>query len=264
MKGYTKLHGKIVHSSIWREPNHVRILWVTMLAMADQDGVVESSVGGLADVARLSVEECKEALSVLLSPDPDSSDGTTGERIMRIPLGWLVLNHSMYRDRQTRQQAQTAERVRRHRERKRQGVTLDEVTSGSAPKRAPASASASVSASPRKSKRVTIDRPDDVAEQLWTDWVNHRRVKSAVVSRTVIDTLRREAGKAKLNLSQVMTLQVANGWQGFRAEWMAGAKGRDAIGQATAYHQKFSGQTFDEDAGRAKLNADGSVDMGSV
>jgi len=150
VKGYTKLHAKIVVSSIWEEPMHVRIVWITMLAMADQDGIVEGAVNGLARLARVTSEQCEEALTVLKGPDPYSSDGTTGERIEDVPGGWLVLNHANYRDKQTREQALTAERVRRYRERKKKDITLPSVTPvtanvGNAPKRASASASASAS-----------------------------------------------------------------------------------------------------------------------
>ena len=91
MRGYTKLHAKIVHSSIWREADHVRLLFVTMLAMADADGIVEASIGGLADIARLERDKCIDGLERLLGPDPDSSDGTTGERIQEVPGGWFVI-----------------------------------------------------------------------------------------------------------------------------------------------------------------------------
>jgi len=36
----------------------------------------------------------------------------------------------------------------------------------------------------------------------------------------VLEGLRREAKTARLSLQQAMELQVANGWQGFRAEWV--------------------------------------------
>ena len=31
---FVKLYGSIIHSSIWSEPDHVRIVWLTMLAMS--------------------------------------------------------------------------------------------------------------------------------------------------------------------------------------------------------------------------------------
>jgi hypothetical protein len=137
--GWTKLHSTILDSSVWQEPAHVRLVWITMLAMADADGVIEASIGGLAHRARVTREECVEALQRFLGPDPDSRDGTTGERIEALTGGWLVLNHASYRDKQTHQQAATAERVRRHRQRLRgealPTVTERYVTPGNAPLR---------------------------------------------------------------------------------------------------------------------------------
>jgi len=112
---FTKLHGTILDSSVWSESAPTRIVWITLLAMADENGVVEASIGGLAHRARVARGECLEALHVFLSPDGDSRDGTSGERVEAVPGGWLLLNHANYRDRQTRQQAQTAARVRKWR-----------------------------------------------------------------------------------------------------------------------------------------------------
>lgn len=144
MVGFTKLHSTIIHSSIWQECAETCKVWVTMLAMADKDGIVEASISGLARASNLNVEAVEVALECFLGPDPDSRDGTTGERIEKVPGGWLLLNHANYRELRTREQEATAERVRRHRE--RQGVTSIEVTGCNGLKRLPASASASDSA----------------------------------------------------------------------------------------------------------------------
>jgi hypothetical protein len=99
-EGYTKLFSSIVASTIWREPNHVRILWVTMLAMSDRDGVVSASIPGLADLARITVSECEAALATLQEPDPYSrTKDHDGRRIAEIDGGWLILNRAKYRER---------------------------------------------------------------------------------------------------------------------------------------------------------------------
>lgn len=116
---FVKLHGTILDSSIWSEPSDTRIVWITMLAMANQHGIVEASVSGVARRAAVSVEATKEAIGRFLGPDPDSRDGTTGERIEIVPGGWLILNHANYRERQTDAQVAAAERSKRHRERRR-------------------------------------------------------------------------------------------------------------------------------------------------
>lgn len=115
---FVKLYGTILDSSIWGEPHATVRLWITMLAMADQNGAVNASVGGLARRANLTREECDAALTTLLSPDPDSkSPEHEGRRIEAIEGGWLVLNHRAYRDLRTDKQIEVAERQRRFRER---------------------------------------------------------------------------------------------------------------------------------------------------
>lgn len=98
MTGYTKLFGTIVASTIWREKNETRIVWITMLAMANKSGIVEASVPGLADMARVSLADCQEALKALSSPDEFSrTKDYDGRRIEEVDGGWAVLNHAKYR-----------------------------------------------------------------------------------------------------------------------------------------------------------------------
>lgn len=127
---FVKLHGSILDSSVWGLSHPTRIVWLTMLAMADEHGVVSASVDGLARRAVVTIEECQHALASFLGPDPMSRDGGTGERIEKVPGGWLVLNHANYRDRQTRQQILTAARVAKHRKKAARdcGVTGNDVT----------------------------------------------------------------------------------------------------------------------------------------
>jgi hypothetical protein len=97
--GYTKLFSSLIHSTIWREDDKTRILWVTMLAISDFDGRVEASIPGLADAARMEITECEAGLKVLMSPDPYSrSQEYEGRRISEVDGGWIILNHAKYRD----------------------------------------------------------------------------------------------------------------------------------------------------------------------
>ena len=164
MDGYCKLHAKIITSSIWNAPDHVRLLWITMLATADAGGHVEGSVGGLAHMARISVAQAKDALEALAGPDPDSGDETSGERIRKVAPGvWHILNHSHYRERQTRRQALQASASKRYRENK-QGDD-DESSSSSSPVYVSESPSESPSVpSEKKAPKVT---PDDGFDGFW-------------------------------------------------------------------------------------------------
>ena len=95
---FTKLFHSILASSIWRADMPTRIVWITMLAMADQDGHVWSSIGGLAHLAGVSRDECKAALDVLMSEDEDSrSSEYGGRRIVPVEGGWYLINYLKYR-----------------------------------------------------------------------------------------------------------------------------------------------------------------------
>ena len=82
---YTKLFSSIVTSTIWREPSATRIVWVTLLALADKNGEVQGSIPGLAHLSGVSVDECEKAIEKLMSPDTYSltqvADGRRLEKI---------------------------------------------------------------------------------------------------------------------------------------------------------------------------------------
>ena len=81
-----------------------------------------AALGNVANRARVTLDEARNAIEILEGPDPESSDPENeGRRLERVPGGWIVLNAEKHRDLVTRavKQAQTAERVRRFRDRKR-------------------------------------------------------------------------------------------------------------------------------------------------
>lgn len=95
---FTKLFSSITESTIWAEPDHVRIAWITMMAMADMKGRVYATIPGLAGRARVSVAQCEEALEKFKAPDRYSrSREHEGRRIEDIDGGWVLLNHEKYR-----------------------------------------------------------------------------------------------------------------------------------------------------------------------
>ena len=130
MAGYTKLFGSILDSSVWREPPLTRLVWLTLLAMADRDGIVEASVVGIADRARVSEEATQEALACFLDVDPRSKNpANDGRRIERVPEGYRLLNYEFYRAKMSAEEmrAKNADRQRRYRE--RQASVTGDVTS---------------------------------------------------------------------------------------------------------------------------------------
>jgi hypothetical protein len=138
VKGFAKIYSTILDSSVWGESKDVKLLWITMLAMGGEHGLVEASLGGLARRAGLTREECEVALAVLSAPDPDDSSGVDeGRRISKTERGWRITNHRYYRDFRTEKQIEGAERVKKFRakERNATSVTGNDVTPGNATSR---------------------------------------------------------------------------------------------------------------------------------
>lgn len=96
--GYTKLFSSIIASTIWREDDKTRLVWITMLAMKNERHVVEASIPGLADIARVSLGECEAALKKLEASDTYSRNKEfEGRRIAPCDGGWVILNGEKYR-----------------------------------------------------------------------------------------------------------------------------------------------------------------------
>ena len=96
--GYTKLFSEIIGSTVWRQPEHIRLVWVTMLALKDERHQVRCSIPGLADFARVPIDKCQDALKVLSSPDHYSrTKDHEGRRIEECDGGWFILNGEKFR-----------------------------------------------------------------------------------------------------------------------------------------------------------------------
>lgn len=116
---YTKLFSSIVTSTIWTEDDKTRIVWITMLALADKNGEVQASIPGLARIAGVSVSDCETAIGKFLAPDRYSRTmDDEGRRIEPIEGGWVLINHAKYREMASRDEAREADtkRKRRYRE----------------------------------------------------------------------------------------------------------------------------------------------------
>lgn len=130
MAGYAKLFSRILDSTIWREDDPTRILWITMLAMADGGGVVECTIPGLADRAKITIPQCEAALYKFQEPDKYSwSQEYEGRRLIRVDEGWFLVNHAKYRSMLSEEDRKEKNRVRVERFRQRQALhSITDVT----------------------------------------------------------------------------------------------------------------------------------------
>jgi hypothetical protein len=95
---YTPLFSKLIDSSLWDEPDHVRIVFITLLAKKDADMIVRGTAYNISRWARKTEQETLEALKILSSPDVRRIEPQPfeGRRIERKDDGWLILNGNYY------------------------------------------------------------------------------------------------------------------------------------------------------------------------
>ncbi len=150
---YVKLFGSILDSSIWSADPTTRIVWITMLAMADEFGIVYASIDGLARRAQVATQQCRKALKVLEAPDENDRSGVAqGCRIRALQGAWEVINYKKYRELRTQKQVANAARQARYRE--LHGVTerdnpVTSVTVGDVTTEAEAEAEAEANTKPK-------------------------------------------------------------------------------------------------------------------
>lgn len=128
MDTYCKVFATILGSTVWNEPHETVRLWITLLVLKDQNGLVEASIPGLASYARISIPECEEALARFMGPDKYSRTKLhEGRRLEEVDGGWRVLNHEKYRQKMSieHRKEQTREASRRYRAKKRKKDPVD-------------------------------------------------------------------------------------------------------------------------------------------
>jgi hypothetical protein len=129
MAGYTKLFNSILASTIWREDNETRIVWITLLAMANKNGVAETSIPSLADIARVSFKKCVAALEILKSPDKYSrTKEHEGRRIAECDGGFVLLNHAKYRAKMSLDERKEYNRVKQAERRQKIALGVNSVS----------------------------------------------------------------------------------------------------------------------------------------
>lgn len=66
-----------------------------------------------------------------------------------------------------------------------------------------------------KKPNTLAEKPDDVDEQVWNDFLTVRKAKRAPVTPTAVEGIQREAQKAGISLNEAIKVIVTRGWHGF-------------------------------------------------
>jgi len=75
------------------------------------------------------------------------------------------------------------------------------------------------------SKTSSLITPDDVSQDVWVEWVAHRKRKRGAVTPRVIADFRREASKLGMTLEGAIVYSMEKDWRGFEAEWVKVSQG---------------------------------------
>lgn len=127
---FTKLFQSILSSTIWAEESDIRVVWITMLAMADQDGYVGASIPGLAKQAGVTLAKAEEALTKFMSPDPYSrTKKLDGRRIVEADRGWILVNYPDFRRKRDEELRREANRLYKQASRERSKMSAPDADS---------------------------------------------------------------------------------------------------------------------------------------
>lgn len=66
-------------------------------------------------------------------------------------------------------------------------------------------------------RKVKVEKPDEVTQQHWDDWLAIRKKKP---TQTAMDALYREAALAGISIGEAVKIAAERSWQGFKAEWL--------------------------------------------
>lgn len=98
---FAKIFKQIFDSSIAENYRH-RHVFMDLLVLADAEGVLDMTVEAIARRTNVPLEQVREAISALSSPDPQSRTGTDdGRRLLALDpgraWGWRIVNYQEYR-----------------------------------------------------------------------------------------------------------------------------------------------------------------------
>jgi len=96
---FVKLFADLMDSSLWSESSDTRIVWITLLMMADETGLVRSTAPGITKRAGVNLAHTRAALEKFEAPDPESRTLVLeGRRIERVDGGYQIVNYLAYRN----------------------------------------------------------------------------------------------------------------------------------------------------------------------
>jgi uncharacterized protein YdaU (DUF1376 family) len=75
--------------------------------------------------------------------------------------------------------------------------------------------------------KTSLQKPSDVSDEVWTDFLTTRKALKAAVTQTAINAIKREADKAGWTLESALSQICSRGWKGFKADWVTKDEKKD-------------------------------------
>lgn len=89
-----------------------------------------------------------------------------------------------------------------------------------------------------RKRAAAPEKPPDVAQQVWDDWLALRARKRAPVTQTVLDGARSEAQKAGMPLADFLAVWCMRGSQGLQADWLQADERRPVAGGGETFRER--------------------------
>lgn len=197
-----------------------------MLAMADRNGRVWASIPGLANRARVTLEECESALEKFLSPDKYSRTSEfEGRRIEQIDGGWRLLNHEKYRS--IRDHESVKESKRRYINKRRADEKSNHVENVEHGRH---NAEADTEAE-------ELQNPKGLDLAAWETFIKYRREIRKPYKKASITSAKRKLAGFGNDQMAVVEQTIANGWTGLFE--LRGSNGKDTRSRAKRFSDKL-------------------------
>ena len=193
------------------EANQRRL--IMLLCMKCSNGDVTLQDEEVAFQLCISNDEWAESKALFVSKNIIDADNN--------PLAW---------DKRQFSSDSSAARVEKHRKKVKQACNVSVTPPEQIQNRTDTDSEAEKTKTPRaprfdaQAHLVEIGIPADLS----ADWIKLRKTKKAEVTKTAIDGIASEAGKAGLSLDDALRECCSRGWAGFKAEWMLAPQARAA------------------------------------
>lgn len=221
--GWVKLHRSLLEWE-WYDDLPCRVLWQHLLLSVNyeqkkwrgltiEEGQLVTSISNLSESAGLTDKQVRSALEKLKS---------TGEMAIKTSNKYTIITitkWSLYQEngKEKANEGQTEGKQRAttkeyKKERNKESINAHE-----------------------------LQKPDDVSEQVFSDFLALRKEKKAKLTPTALDGIRSEATKAGVTLQRALEICCMRSWQGFNASWI---EKEITNGRQYETHQRTSGGSY--------------------